>query len=175
MQSDSKRVWIQVIARLGRETQFHLDERYRHFKITDGVIVVVSIFLLILAIFNVYYVWVLAQNLNGIVDNMDSMHRHMEIIKDDMTTITDKVESFDASMQHMDKIADNMSSLTGSMTSVSGAMSSIRDGMGTINQDMQLMSSGMSNIDARFVSMTHHVTIMRENTRKIAKPMKMMP
>ncbi|MEJ2309215.1 MAG: translation initiation factor 2 [Gammaproteobacteria bacterium] len=175
MQSDSKRVWIQVIARLGRETQFHLDERYRHFKITDGVIVVVSLFMLVLAIFNVYYVWVLAQNLNGIVDNMDSMHRHMEIIKEDMITITDKVESFDASMQHMDRIAGNMGSLTTSMTSVSAAMSSIRDSMGVIDEDMKLMSSGMTNIDNRFMSMTRNVSIMRENTRKIARPMKLMP
>jgi uncharacterized protein YoxC len=175
MQNDSKRVWIQVIARLGRETQFHLDERYRHFKITDGVIVVVSLFLAILAIFNVYYVWVLSQNLNGIVSNMDSMHQNMQVIKEDMINITNRVSSFDRDMQHMDKIAGNMGSLTTSMGSVSGSMGNISESMQLIDHDMHLMSQGMTNIDGRFITMTHNVSIMRENTRKIAKPMRMMP
>ena len=175
MQSDSKRVWIQVIARLGRETQFHLDERYRHFKITDGVIVVVSIFLAVLAIFNVYYVWVLSQNLNGIVSNMDSMHQNMQVIKEDMINITDRVSSFDRDMQHMDKITENMGALSISMTSVSASMGGISGSMQTIDQDMHLLSRGMSNIDGRFVTMTNNVSVMRHNTRKIAEPMRLMP
>jgi uncharacterized protein YoxC len=175
MQNDSKRVWIQVIARLGRETQFHLDERYRHFKITDGVIVVVSIFLAVLAIFNVYYVWVLSQNLNGIVSNMDSMHQNMQVIKEDMINITNRVSSFDRDMQHMDEITQNMGSLSTSMTSVSASMGGISGSMQAIDKDMHLMSLGMSNIDGRFVTMTYNVSVMRENTRKIARPMKLMP
>jgi uncharacterized protein YoxC len=175
MQSDSKRVWIQVIARLGRETQFHLDERYRHFKITDGIIVVVSIFLAVLAIFNVYYVWVLSQNLNGIVSNMDSMHQNMQVIKEDMINITDRVSSFDRDMQHMDKITENMGALSISMTSVSASMGGISGSMQTIDQDMHLLSRGMSNIDGRFVTMTNNVSVMRHNTRKIAEPMRLMP
>lgn len=175
MQSDSKRVWIQVIARLGRETQFHLDERYRHFKITDGIIVVVSIFLAVLAIFNVYYVWVLSQNLNGIVSNMDSMHQNMQVIKEDMINITDRVSSFDRDMQHMDKITQNMGALSISMTSVSASMGGISGSMQTIDQDMHLLSRGMSNIDGRFVTMTNNVSVMRHNTRKIAEPMRLMP
>jgi methyl-accepting chemotaxis protein len=78
-------------------------------------------------------------------------------------------------MQHMDRIAKNMGSLTGSMTSVSGSMGSIRESMQLIDQDMHLMSRGMTNIDGRFITMTHNVSIMRENTRKIARPMKLMP
>ena len=175
MQSDSKRVWIQVIARLGRETQFHLDERYRHFKITDGIIVVVSIFLAVLAIFNVYYVWVLSQNLNGIVSNMDSMHQNMQVIQEDMINITDRVSSFDRDMQHMDKITENMGALSISMTSVSASMGGISGSMQTIDQDMHLLSRGMSNIDGRFVTMTNNVSVMRHNTRKIAEPMRLMP
>ena len=35
MTEDSRRGIVEVIARLGRETQLHLDERHRHFRITD--------------------------------------------------------------------------------------------------------------------------------------------
>ena len=77
---DSRETWIKVIGKLGRETQLHLDERYRSFQITDYIIHAVSILLAIIAIFNVYYVTVLYQNLNGIVENMESMHKHLQTI-----------------------------------------------------------------------------------------------
>jgi len=67
MTEDPRRAVIEVIARLGRETQLHIDERYRHFRITDSVILIISLLLVILAVFNVYYVRVLYQDLNGIV------------------------------------------------------------------------------------------------------------
>lgn len=53
MREDPRRAVVQVIARLGRETQLHLDERYRHFRITDGVLLFTSVLLVILAVFNV--------------------------------------------------------------------------------------------------------------------------
>ena len=54
---------VQVMARLGRETQLHLDERHRNFKITDKVILVISLLLVLLASVNVYYVRVLYRDL----------------------------------------------------------------------------------------------------------------
>ena len=38
MGEDPRRAIVEVMARVGRETQYHLDERERHFRITDGVI-----------------------------------------------------------------------------------------------------------------------------------------
>jgi hypothetical protein len=61
------------------------------------------------------------------------------------------------------------------MGSVSSSMGNISESMQLIDHDMHLMSQGMTNIDGRFITMTHNVSIMRENTRKIARPMKMMP
>ena len=74
MADDPRRGIVEVMARLGQATQYHIDERYRHFKITDVVIYVTSALLMVLAVFNIYYIRVLYTNLTGIVGNMASMN-----------------------------------------------------------------------------------------------------
>ncbi|MCB1728220.1 MAG: translation initiation factor 2, partial [Gammaproteobacteria bacterium] len=95
MTVDPRTPIVQVMARLGRETQLHLDERHRHFKVTDKVILVISLLLIMLACVNVYYVTVLYQDLNGIVDNMDSMYRNLSRVDRDMDLIAQRVQRFD--------------------------------------------------------------------------------
>ena len=102
MAEDPRRVMIEVFARLGRETQLHLDERHRHFKITDAVIIAISALLTIVAVFNVYYVHILYQDLSGIVSSMDSMHDNMQQVKGSMTSITENIGNFNEHMAHMD-------------------------------------------------------------------------
>jgi methyl-accepting chemotaxis protein len=175
MTEDSRRVWIRAIGRLGRETQLHLDERHRHFRITDAVIISVSLVITIIAVFNVYYVYVLSQGFNNIVDNMESMHQNLIVVKNDMDSITDKIEVFTVHMEHMDTIERNMNTMTTSMGSITGSMTNITGSISGMEQEMALMSAGMSNIDQRTGSMAGSVSIMRENTRQMAKPMKLIP
>ncbi|MEN8213611.1 MAG: translation initiation factor 2 [Pseudomonadota bacterium] len=175
MTEDSRRVWVRVIGRLGRETQLHLDERHRHFRITDAVIIVVSLIITVIAVFNVYYVYVLSQGFNDIVDSMVSMHDHLVVVDRDMISITEKIGDFTGHMEHMDSIEQNMSSLTDSMGSVTASMTSITGNMGLMEQEMLLMSAGMSNIEYRAGNMAGSVNVMRENTRQMARPMKMLP
>ena len=118
MAEDPRRVMIEVFARLGRETQIHLDERHRHFKITDTVIIGISILLTIVAVFNVYYVHILYQDLSGIVSSMDSMHDSLQQVKGDMVSITNSIGNFNQHMAHMDSINNHISSLGETMPSV---------------------------------------------------------
>ena len=111
-QDDPRRAIVEVMARLGRETQLHMDERHEHFKLTDKVIKRVSVLLLIVAVINVYLVWVLSRNLDGIVNNMDSMRTHLVDINEDMTYIATTVEQFDNHITYLHVIAENMGDIT---------------------------------------------------------------
>lgn len=174
MAEDPRRVMIEVFARLGRETQIHLDERHRHFKITDAVIIAISVLLTIVAVFNVYYVHILYQDLSGIVSSMDSMHGNLQQVKGDMISITQSVGKFNQHMEHMDSINRNMANIATTMPSVGSNMSSISDSIILIETDMGMLSGGMTNIEQRFGQMTNSVTIMRENVRQISGPMGFM-
>jgi len=170
MREDPRRAIVQVIGRLGRETQFHLDERYRHFRITDAVILVISLLLVILAVFNVYYVRVLYVDLNGIVANMYSMHGHLRSVDEDMSVVTKKMDAFDRHIDHMEPIRENIGALAGTMPRIRQDMDAITGNMAGIEQTMSLIGDGMGIIDQRVYLMTGGVGTMRQNVRQIARP-----
>jgi len=176
MTEDPRRAVVEVIARLGRETQLHLDERYRHFRITDGVTVTISLLLVILAVFNVYYVRILYNDLNGIVDNMEAMYAHLRDVDADMAVIAVKMEAFDRHTSHMAAINDHMVSLAGTLPSVRSNMGDITASTANIQQSMDVVARGMVIIDQRVNLMTGSVAVMRENVGQFARPMgNMMP
>jgi hypothetical protein len=168
---DPRRAVVDVIAGLGRETQYHLDQRLRHFRITDTVIVITSILLVILAVFNVYYVRVLYQDFNGIVSNMESMHAHLVNVDADMAIITLHMQAFEGHMEHMDRIDAHMGSLADTMPAVRANMDGIAADMDQIQQSMQEVAYGMGIIDQRVGAMAGGVSVMRENMGQFARPM----
>jgi hypothetical protein len=170
MNEDPRRAVIQVIARLGRETQLHLDERYRHFRITDGVIIVISLLLMVLAVFNVYYVRVLYEDLNGIVTNMDSMYGHLREVDNDMRVITQRMVEFDSHMGYMEPIHANMGALSRTLPNIRTNMAVMTKDMFGIEQSMGLVGQGMGIIDQRVYLMTGGVATMRHNVRQFGGP-----
>lgn len=170
MREDPRRAIVQVIARLGRETQLHLDERYRHFRITDAVIIIISLLMVVLAVFNVYYVRVLYVELNGIVANMDTMDDHLRGIDDDMSVITQRMDAFDGHIAHMEPIHDDMETLADILPEIRSSMHGISQDMTGIEQSMGLVGEGMGVIDQRVYLMTSGVATMRQNVRQIARP-----
>lgn len=176
MTEDPRRAIVEVMAKLGRETQFHIDERHRHFRITDAVILATSILLVVVAVFNVYYVRLLYQDFNGIVANMDSMHDHLVNVDVDMTVITGQMAAFEDHMGHMEPISAHMASLADTLPKVRAHMHGIAGDMGSIEESMELVGRGMGVIDQRVHGMTGGVAVMRENVSQIARPMgNMMP
>mgnify|MGYP001028047658 CR=1 FL=1 len=161
MEDDPRRGIVEVMARLGRATQYHIDERYRHFRITDLVIYVTSALLVILAVFNIYFVRTLYTDLTGIVANMDSMHGRLKVTEQDMSVV-----------------AGNMAAIHGHMVSLAKTMPDIRVDMhdiaadvGTIEREMGVLGQGMVVIDGRTREMLVPVSTMRENVRQFGGPM----
>lgn len=177
MTEDPRRVVVEVIARLGQHTQLHLDERYRHFRITDGIIIFMSVLLVVLAVFNVYYVRVLYNDMDATVGTMESMYSHLVDVDADMAVITEYMSTFDRHMAHMESIRGHMVSITStSLPQVREDMGLIAGEMTTIEESMGLVARGMSVIDERVHLMRGGVSVMRENVRQIARPMgNMMP
>ncbi len=174
MTEDPRRAIVEVMARLSKETQLHLDERYRHFRITDAVIIMVSFLLVVLAIFNIYYVRVLYKDLDGIVGNMDSMYVNLTIVDNDMTSISRSVELFDAHIGHMKPIHDNIATMAQTLPDMRSNMDLIKGDMNVIEQEMGLIGGTMGNMDQRIQQMLGGMSVMRENMRSMANPMGIM-
>ena len=171
MSVDPRTPIVQVMARLGRETQLHLDERHHHFKITDKVILVVSLLLVLLATINVYYVTVLYGDLDGIVSNMDSMYRNLERVDHDMEQIAGRVERLHRHIAQMRPIADNMHAITQVMPLLRENMDNIQAEMGGIDGNMLQIAAAMGGIAFEMRLMTSGMAVMRQNVHQIAGPM----
>jgi len=171
---DPRSAIVEVMARLGRETQLHLDERHRHFQITDAVIITISVVLVILAVFNIYYVRVLYKSLDVTVSDMELMYGTLRGIDNDMRVITQRFETFDLHMAHMTPINENITSLAETLPRIRGNMDEIASDMTTINREMDLVRQAMANMDPKLHQMGAGVSIMRQNMRQISGPMGFM-
>ena len=171
MSQDPRRAIVEVMARLGKETQLHLDERHRHFKITDAVTVVVSFLLVVLAVFNIYYVRVLYNDMDGIVTNMDSMYSNLKRVDEDMLHISHSIESFDQHIAYMTPIRNNISDLAIALPDIRSNMDRITDDMQSIDPDMGLIGEAMANMDQRIHQMKLGMSVMRSNMHQMANPM----
>jgi len=165
---------IAVMARLGRETQLHLDERERHFRITDAVIMAISLVLIILAVFNVYYVRIVYKDLDGIVENMDSMYRNLERVDVDMADIANRVNRFTRHIDFMAPIDESVAGIAEIIPIVRENMHTVSGTMQNIEKDMALLGQAMITIDQRVHQMVGGVAVMRENVRQVANPMSKM-
>ena len=174
MQDDPRRAIVEVMARLGRETQLHIDERHKHFKITDKVIKKISILLLIVAIINVYLVWVLSRNMDGIVNNMDSMRSHLTKIDDDMTEIAIAIEQFDNHITYMHVIANNIGNMTSSLPLNRINMDSMTESMQSIDHDLGGMKASIDDIGLNKYHMTSGMAGMEYTIRHFSKPMSVL-
>jgi len=170
-QLDPRRPIVEVMARLGRETQLHIDERERHFQITDAVIIGISVVLIILAVFNVYYVRVLYTDLDKIVASMDSMLGSLQRVDQDMVVVADRVQAFDAHLTHMHTITEHVGSVTGRLPLMREDMDAMAANMHLIDQDMAQLSQAVRTITPSMVHMTRSMAVMRHNVRQIAIPM----
>jgi hypothetical protein len=174
MPDDPKKVLVEIVGRLSRETQFHLDERHRHFQVTNLVLITMSLLLFVFAAVNVYYIYLLSEDLDGIVVNMDSMHTNLKQVDGHMVSLTDKVELMDQHLTHMDQITANAGAMADNMVLVRGSMDSITGEVAVINNDMRLINHSMLVIDQRIGHMTGGVSIIRQNMRQMSGPMGFM-
>jgi phosphoribulokinase len=174
MTEDPRRSIVEVMARLGRETQFHIDERHRHFKITDAVIIGISLLLVVLAVVNIYYVRVLYKDLDGTVVTMEAMYRKLRDVDDDMKIITEYFGTFEAHMQYMEPMDANITALARTLPPMRGSMVEMATDMASIDSEMGLVQQAMVNMDQRMGQMGGGITIMRANSWQMAKPMGMM-
>jgi len=156
---------------LGRATQLHLDERHRHFRITDIVIITTSLLLLLGAAIDVYHARLLYQDFNDIISDMYTMQDHLVGVDTDMGDITKNMKSFDDHMNHMDSIAARMDSMSRIMPQIRANTLAMAGEMGSVEANMELVRNAMAILDSRIHAMTGGVGLMRDQMGQFARPM----
>lgn len=168
---DPRRPIVEVMAKLGRETQLHMDEREHHFQVTDSVIIGISLVLIVLAVFNVYYVRVLYNDMDRIVVTMESMHANLKQVDVDMGKVADRVESFDRHIAYMGPITNHVVRVTAQLPAMEKNMQNMAENMGMIEKDMIELNHAVNTLNPSMTQITNNVHHMRRNVRQISRPM----
>lgn len=167
---DPRRALIEVIQRLGRATQLHLDERHRHFRITDIVIITASILILGGAAFDIYHARLLYQDFNEIITDMYAIHDHLVGVDADMANITTNMKNFETHMVHMESIDERMKSMASTIPQIREHTRIIAGDMSSVQGHMGVVSQSMGILDSRVHAMTGGVSIMRNHVSQFARP-----
>lgn len=168
---DPRRAIVEVIQRLGRATQIHLDERHRHFRITDIVIITTSLLLLGGAAFDVYHARLLYQDFNEIIVDMYAIHDHLVGVDNDMADITTNMRAFDSHMTHLENMNERMKSMASTMPQIRENTRLMAGDMGNVEENMKLVGDAMLILDTRIHAMLGGVGIMRNHMNQFARPM----
>ncbi len=168
---DPRRAIVEVIQRLGRATQLHLDERHRHFRITDIVLITASLLILGGAAFDVYHARLLYQDFNEIITDMYAIHDHLIGVDNDMADITINMQAFDSHMTHMDNMNDRMKSMAATMPRIRENTRLMAGDMSSVEENMRLVGDAMLILDTRIHNMLGGVGIMRSHMNQFSRPM----
>ena len=160
-----------TLHKLEHISDHHVKERRHHFRITNIYVGIISALILIIAVFNLYYIYDFYKETMNIINTIHALDDTVKIISDDMVQVTSTMAKFKSHMGNMQGIYADVSSMSDVMPLMENNMSGVKTDMGHLNQNMQEISSDMSMIDFHLKNMSGNVTHMEKNIHDMARPM----
>jgi len=157
--------------RLEHISDHHVKERRRHFRITNIIVAIISAFILIIAVFNLYYIYDFYKETMNIVTTIHDLDDTVKVISLSMDQVTVSMGNMKNDMTYMQGVYVDVSAMSDTMPLMQDNMAILRVDMGAMNQSMQQISTDMYAIDYHLKSMSGNVTQMEHNIYDMARPM----
>jgi|GEM_PF-3115837 len=157
--------------RLEHISDHHVKERRRHFRVTNMIVAIISSLILIIAVFNLYYIYDFYKETMHIIQNIHDLDDTVKIISVSMDQVTTSMGNMKDDMNHLQGVYGDVSSMSGTMPTMQENMSALTSDMVHLNQSMHHISSDMQVIDFHLKSMSGNVTQMEHNIYDMARPM----
>ena len=148
----------------------HVKERRRHFRITNIFVMVFSTLILIIAAFNLYYIYDFYDETRNIVKTVSDLDHTVKNISVSMVKVTGSMAQFKEHMDSLEGIHADVSSMSNTMPLMQSNMAIIETDMGKLNQNMTGISADMTMIDNNLRGMSGNVSNMGHNIYEMSKP-----
>ncbi|MBF0471964.1 MAG: hypothetical protein HQL48_11410 [Gammaproteobacteria bacterium] len=163
-----------TVVKLEVVAERHQSERLYHIRRTNIMVRLVSIFLTMLAMVNVYYLTVFSTDMFAIVDTIQELDGKVVMISSNMVNITETMASFDGYMDTMPAVSDATRSIAERMPRFGSAMGDIMVSMQQVDLDMKGVNGSMNLMNRHFFTITNNIEVMGTNVGQFAKPMGML-
>ncbi len=149
----------------------HVKERRKSYRITNLFVITVAIFILMIAVANLYNLHGFYNETIVIVDTVNSLDSTVETISSSMISVTASMEKINRHVKDMEGVYLDVSAISGVMPLMQNNMALVGGDMGSINNGMDGINKNMNAIDFHLKSMSSNVSRIRYNIRQISEPM----
>jgi len=162
-----------TLHKLEHISDHHVKERRGHFRVTNTIVIIVSVLLLLIACINMYYLYHFYIDSKRIIDTAHGLDDTVLIISKSMKKITGKMEKFSQHLDSMPAVYDDISSLTEVMPTMQKTMVDFQMNVKQMNTVMNFVNKDIQLIGFHLSTMTQKVSYMGSNIQQLAKPMGM--
>ncbi|NOR51658.1 MAG: hypothetical protein GQ470_03475 [Gammaproteobacteria bacterium] len=162
-----------TLIKLERDIERHRGERQYHIHRTNLLVKIITLFLLVVGVFNAIYVWEFYDRMQKIVYTISDLRADVTVVSGRMTHLTDTMGKFDSHMNNMLSISRSTQSMSEQIPQMNRSMGQMTGHMGEVNREMMAMNYDVEQINRRFENITHGMGVMGQNVNQISGPMGM--
>jgi len=156
----------------------HIDEHneagLKRRAFTNLVIRGITIFLTLLAIFNIYLLLDLDSSMRSIVQSMDDMTGHFSAVSSEMVQVTTHTASIGEHMNSLPSVEYSMAGINTEMDYMDRSINSIDFSLTAVNDDLGSIDHNMIELNGRLYNLNQSVGTIRYDMHKISKPARWM-
>jgi GTP1/Obg family GTP-binding protein len=162
-----------TLHKLEHISDHHVTERRKGFRITNIMVIIVSILLFLIATINMYYLYYFYDDTIRIIKTTHSLDNTVLKITRSMKNMNENMAKFNKHMDSMPAVYENMASMSHLLPKMNSSMLSIKTDMQNMNHVMVFVNRDIQLIDFHLYSMTGKVRHIGGNMNQLAKPMGM--
>ena len=156
----------------------HIDEHnaagLKRREFTNLLIRGITIFLVLIAVFNLYLLVDLDRSMRQIVSSMDTMTAHFSAVSDEMVTVTDWTASIGSHMDKMPSVETSLAGINTDMAAMDETIMLIDQNLFAVNGDLGAIDINMAEMNGRLYQLNQNVSVIRYDMNRISKPARWM-
>jgi len=142
---------------------------------TRLILRVVLTTLIISAIYLVFMIYQMSNNMNAMTVHLEDMYSSFGSMSGDMHEITQTADSMARSISGMPLIAESMNQISGDVSAMTGSVHAMKQSMTAMDNDMTRINANMHEMTGRLYNMNRSVNLMGNDVNQMAAPMNSGP
>ncbi len=163
-----------TMERIDRHIDEHNEAGLKRREFTNLLIRGITLFLIILAVINLWLLVDLDRSMREIVSSMDEMTGHFSSVSGHMVEVTTNTAKIGKHMNHMSSVQQSLSGINAEMAGMDRSVRRIEQEMDTVNVDLGSIDYSMGELDLRLYQLNQNVSVIRYDMNRISKPARWM-
>ncbi len=160
-----------TLVRLEHDAERHRGAHFYHVRRTDIYVKLVIALVVILGLFNIYYLSHSYDQMYNIVDDITDMNKKVIKVSTHMISLTDTMEKVNTHIDRMPLVSLSTKSISDRMPNINNSIHNMLLDMNSINHEMDKLTGSLDLLNANFNNITTGIDVMGGNVNQLSRPM----